>query len=82
MSNPVAVKIWSSPLLKELLLFAVTTLTLVAVVQLQALDALTEDGLTLDEAKVWAVSAAYAAIQTAVKQGIAWAVAHLAGSQL
>lgn len=78
----IAEKIWGSTWGKELFLFVVTSLTLVLIAQLQALDTLFAGGASLDELKVWLQAFASAVGITAIRQAIAYVVAHLAGSAL
>lgn len=75
-------RIWGNKYAKEFVLFMATAVAMVLVAQLNTLDDLFERGASVEELKTWAAAAGSAIGVTAIRQAIAWAIAHLAGTQL
>lgn len=71
-------KIWRNAIIREFILFVASALSIVILAQLQALDTLFEEGITMDEIKVWSQAAASAVFITAFRQAVAYVIAHLA----
>lgn len=79
-------RIWQNKWLKELVLFVAAGVAVQLALGLNELLGMVGTskswGDLLTSAQGWALTISFTLVQTAVKQGIAWALAHLGGTAL